>query len=173
MDFLTEHERKAFSALSAWHSGGIIDFCTYMFHAKSPIISEKRYSERILLAIEKVEVDSDLAHDIMNEGPAFTKALCDWFDAYGNDDAEYLASLTIKVKQLNAVLREPLDIAQLNADDKAKVIKLNLDAAIGVDDLLKKKRDVESRIFADKESGNAIKRALMGSVSPESQMKVE
>lgn len=172
MDFLTEYERQAFDRLKLKHPAAMVDFCTFMFHIKSPHAKEKRYMERIALVLDLVDLMGEDVNEVVNEGVKYTKVLNDWFEAYGNDLAEYHASLTIKVKQLNEVLREPLELGELNADDKAKVIKLNLDAAIGVDDLLRKKQDVEGRLFSDRETSDAVKRRLASSASPEGQANV-
>ena len=144
-------------------------FCCNYYHKDSPHQKVKNPKTRLLAAINDSSIPDIVAELIVFENHDFMRVLSEWFLEYQNDWVEYWVSLSIKINQLNALLREKMNLSESSADDKAKIIKTNCDAATQLDELIKLKYEVEGRLFVDKDNSDETKRALSKAMSPESQ----
>lgn len=144
-------------------------FCCMYFHQDSPLVQKvKDPVRRMIDAFELGSVNDAVAGMIAQRTPEFLSVVRRWFAEYDNDNVEYYISLTIKIEQLNFILRETLEFGEMTADDKAKTIKMNCDAAKELGDLIDLKRKVEKNLFVDVDARGTAKAALAQSLSPES-----
>jgi len=150
-------------------SAGMSRFCCLYYHKDSPLQKTKNPKTRFLDAINGASLPEIVAKQIAFENLDFQKVLTRWFLEYQNDWVEYWVSLCIKINQFNSLLREKMDLSECSADDKAKIIKMNCDAATQLEQIIKLKHEVEGRLFVDKDNSDETKRALSKAMSPESQ----
>lgn len=147
----------------------ISEYCCLFYHPDSPLMKMKDRKQRMLKALEESGVPEEVAKSIARNGKDFQRVLGLWFREYGNDKVEYYISLCVKIDQLNEVLREPMDLSEISADDKAKTIKFNCDAAKELGELIKIKDAVEKQVFSeDRSTRDEVRKALADSLSPES-----
>jgi len=144
-------------------------FCCNYYHKDSPHQKIKNPKSRFLAAINDSSIPDIIAESIVFENRDFMNVLSAWFLEYQNDWVEYWVSLCIKINQFNSLLREKMDLSECSADDKAKIIKMNCDAGIQLEQIIKLKNEIEGRLFVDKDNSDETKRALSKAMSPESQ----
>ena len=175
MEWLKDMNKVAL--LSAGTGGKVPDneanviaaYCCLMYHPDSPLQKTKDRKERKLKALNACGADESVAEKIASMSYEFMFVSGKWFAEYGSDWMDLYVTLCLKIDQLHEILRQPIVLTDMTADDRAKTVKYNCDAAEEIGKLISKKEEIEKKLFADnKDTKEEARRILAGSLSPES-----
>jgi hypothetical protein len=150
----------------------VFAWCCYAFDKNSPLMGgmKLRLDERREKAIEMADLHDDVADLIRGWTDKVQEAVTEWFKAYDIPEFELWVSLSIKVRQMNAEVRKPINTAEMKPDDAGRMIKVHCDAANDHCELSAKLREVTHSIFSDNITvASDVKRQAIKKVTPESR----
>jgi hypothetical protein len=150
----------------------VFAWCCYAFDKNSPLMGgmKLRLDERREKAIEMANLHADVAQLIREWTDNVQDAVTEWFRAYDIPDFELWVSLSIKVQQMNAEVRKPINTEGMKPDDAGRMIKLHCDAANDLCVLTAKLREVTQSVFSDNITvASDVKRQAIMKVTPEAR----